>query len=86
MPCVREEESELPMNPFDAILRHIQNGMSPQAVLGQLSRNDPRAAQALQMLQGKNADQLRQMAENMARERGTTVEQIAQSLGLKMPK
>ena len=67
-------------------MRQLQGGMSPQAVLGQLSRSDPRAAQALQMLQGKNADQLRQMAENMARERGTTVEQIAQSLGLKMPK
>ena len=73
-------------NPFGAIMRQLQGGMSPQAVLGQLSRSDPRAAQALQMLQGKNADQLRQMAENMARERGTTVEQIAQSLGLKMPK
>lgn len=73
-------------DPFTAILRRIQGGMTPQAVLGQLSRNDPRYAQALQMFQGKDAAQLRQMAENMARERGTTVEQVAQSLGLKIPK
>ena len=77
----------MPMNdPFGVIMRHLQGGMTPDAVLGQLSRNDPRAAQALQLLQGKNSQQLRQMAENMARERGTSVEQIAQALGLKMPK
>lgn len=76
----------MPMNdPFGAILRHLQGGMTPDAILGQLSRNDPRAAQALQMMQGKNSQQLRQMAENMARERGTSIEEIARSLGLKMP-
>lgn len=77
----------MPMNdPFGAILRHLQGGMTPDAVLNQMSRSDPRAAQALGMLKGKNAQQLRQMAENMARERGTSVEQIAQSLGLKIPR
>lgn len=77
----------MPMtDPFGAILRHIQGGANPNALLGQMARSDPRAAQALQMLQGKNADQLRTMAENMARERGTSVEQIAQSLGIKLPK
>ena len=76
----------MPMNdPFGAIMRHLQGGMSPDAILGQLSRSDPRYAQALQMMQGKNSQQLRQMAENMARERGTSVEQIARSLGLKVP-
>lgn len=73
-------------DPFGAILRHIQGGMSPDAVLGQLSRSDPRYAQALGMLRGKTPEQMRQMAENMARERGTSVEQIVQALGLKMPK
>lgn len=73
-------------NPFGAILRHIQGGADPNALLSQMARNDPRYAQALQMMQGKNSQQLRQMAENMARERGTSVEQIAQALGLKMPK
>ena len=74
------------MSPFDTILRRLQGGMTPDAVLGQMARTDPRAAQALGMLRGKNADQLRQMAQNMARERGTSVEQIAQSLGIKLPK
>lgn len=71
---------------FGAIVRHIQGGMSPDAVLDQMSRSDPRLAQARDMLRGKNADQLRTMAQNMARERGTTVEEIARGLGLKLPK
>lgn len=77
----------MPMNdPFGAILRYIQGGADPNALLGNMARSDPRAAQALEMLKGKNSQQLRQMAENMARERGTSVEEIAQSLGIKIPK
>lgn len=73
-------------NIFNNLVRHIQAGVNPNALLNQMANSDPRAAQALQMIQGKSPDQLRTMAENMARERGTSVEQIAQSLGLKMPK
>lgn len=76
----------MPMNDILGImLRHVQGGMTPDAVLGQMARSDPRAAQALQMMQGKNSQQLRQMAENMARERGTSIEEIARSLGIKLP-
>ena len=73
-------------NLFNSLLRNMQGGMNPNALLSQMARSDPRAAQALQMLQGKSPDQLRTMAENMARERGTSVEQIARSLGIKLPK
>lgn len=73
-------------NSFNNLLRNIQGGANPNALLSQMARSDPRAAQALQMLQGKSPDQLRTMAENMARERGTSVEQIAQSLGIRLPK
>ena len=73
-------------NLFNSLLRNMQGGMNPNALLSQMARSDPRAAQALQMLQGKSPDQLRTMAENMARERGTSVEQIARSLGINLPK
>ncbi len=45
--------------------------------------NDPRAAQAVRMISGRTGDELRQIAENMCRERGTTPEEIAKALGLK---
>ena len=73
-------------NLFNSLLRNIQGGANPNALLSQMARSDPRAAQALQMLQDKTPDQLRTMAENMARERGTSVEQITQSLGIRLPK
>ena len=73
-------------NLFNSLLRNMQGGMNPNALLSQMARSDPRVAQALQMLQGKSPDQLRTMAENMARERGTSVEQIARSLGITLPK
>lgn len=73
-------------NLLAAMVRHIQGGMNPNALLEQMARSDPRAAQAMGMIRGKNEQQLRTMAENMARESGTSVEQIAQSLGIKLPK
>lgn len=63
------------------ILNMMKNG-NPMAVAQQIARNNPQMAQALRMVQGKNEQQLMQMAQNMARERGTSVEAIARSLGL----
>ena len=59
---------------------------NPNMLLNLMLRSNPRAAQAMRMLQGKTPDQLRTMAENMAKERGTTVEEIARSMGVKLPK
>ena len=59
---------------------------NPNMLLNLMLRGNPRAAQAMRMLQGKTPDQLRTMAENMAKERGTTVEEIARSMGIKLPK
>ena len=56
---------------------------NPMMLMQQMAGRDPRAQHALKMVQGKTTDQLRQMAENMAKERGTTVEEIAKGLGLK---
>lgn len=51
-------------------------------VLQQMSQQNPQMQQALGMLQGKDAQQLRQMAQNMAAERGTSIEEIAKGIGL----
>lgn len=59
------------------------NGGNPLTMLKQAG--DPRAMQALNMLQGKSPAQLQQMAINMAKERGTTVEDVARSLGIQIP-
>lgn len=51
--------------------------------LRNLAAQDPAISQAMQMIQGKTPEQLKQMAMNMAKERGVTVEDVARGLGLK---
>lgn len=53
-----------------------------QMMLNQMLQSDPRARQAMQMLQGKSARELEQMARNMAKERGVSIEDVMRQLGL----
>lgn len=70
-------------NPIFNLINLARTGGNPMTLMQQMAGRDPRAQQALQMVQGKTPDQLRQMAENMAKECGTTVDEIARGLGLK---
>ena len=51
-------------------------------MMHQMAGNDPRMRQFMQMVNGKNPQQLRQMAENVAKERGTTLQAVAQQMGI----
>ena len=57
----------------------VPNGIDPG---WQSNPGMTRERNVQQMLAGKDYNQLLQMADNAARERGTTVEQMAQQLGL----
>ena len=70
-------------NPIFNLISLARTGGNPIMLMQQMAGRDPRAQQALQMVQGKTTDKLRQMAENMAKERGTTVDEIARCIGLK---
>lgn len=70
-------------NPIFNLINLARAGGNPMTLMQQMAGRDPRAQQALKMVQGKTPDQLRQMAENMAKERGTTIDEIARGLGLK---
>lgn len=72
-------------SPLFQMINAARNGGNPISIMQQMARNNPQVNQVMQMMNGKNSDQLRQMANNMARERGTSVEQVAQSLGLSIP-
>lgn len=71
-------------NPVMILLNAARNGGNPMQLMQQMAIQDPRIAQAQQMMQGKSPQQLRQMAENMARERGTDLQSVAHSLGIKI--
>ncbi|MFR5024750.1 MAG: hypothetical protein ACLTC3_00405 [Evtepia gabavorous] len=50
-----------------------------------MAGQNPQVAQALKMIQGKNPQQLKTMAENMAKERGVSINDIARQLGINNP-
>lgn len=72
-------------NPLMALMQLARSGGNPMQMLSQMAGRDPRAAQAMKLIQGKSPQQLRQVAENMARERGTTLDEIARQMGVNLP-
>ncbi len=55
-------------------------------VLQQAAGKSPHATQTLQAIQGKNPQQMRQIAENMAKEKGLSLQDFAGHLGITLPK
>lgn len=68
-------------NPVIALVNAAKNGGNPMQMIQQMAGQDPQIRQFMQMVNGKNHQQLRHMAENMARERGTNVEAVIKQLG-----
>lgn len=70
-------------NPLMQLVSMTRQGGNPMQMIQQMAKNNPQAAQAMRIMQGKSPEQLRQIATNMARERGMTVEQVMQQLGIR---
>ena len=76
----------IPMNnPMLQIQQLMRAGKNPNAVLQIMAQSNPQERQVMQMMNGKSPAQLEQMARNMAKERGTTIEDVARSLGIVIP-
>lgn len=70
------------MNPLAMLMQMMRtrNG-NPAPLLEQLARQNPAMRQAMDMTRGKSPQEIRQIADNMARQRGTTVEDILRRMG-----
>ena len=68
------------------MLQMARNGGNPMQMLQQMAGQNPQAAQAMRLIQGKNPQQLRQIAENMAKERGVDLNQMAHQMGITLTK
>ena len=73
----------MPMNPLQAI-QALQKGANPNQLMMQLTQNNPAVRQAMQMVNGKTPDQIRDMAQQMARQRGVDLNQLMQALGIRL--
>ena len=69
-------------NPVMALVQAMQQGRNPMALMQAMAQQNPQVAQALQMVQGRSPQQLQQMAQNMARERGIDLNQMLRQMGI----
>ena len=76
------------MNPMmnNPMIQAAMSGASAMQFLQQMAGQNPMVSQAMSLIQGRNTEQLQQIAGNMARQRGTSIEEIARQYGLPMNK
>lgn len=76
----------VPMNnPLMMLVQAMNNGGNPMALMQQMAGQNPQIARAMQMIQGKNSQQLEQIARNMAKEQGVDINQMIRDLGIASP-
>ena len=67
-------------NPMMQVLQLMRTGGNP--MLNQMTGNNPMVSTLMKSMQGKSPDALRQMAMNIAKERGIDLDQFAQQFGM----
>ena len=76
--------SGMALNPAVMILQALSNGRSLDSVLDAIGKQTPEMERACSIIRGKNAQQLQEIAENMARERGIDIRELAKNLGINL--
>lgn len=73
------------MNPLQMI-QMLRGAQNPMQTMMQLSQQNPQLNQIMQMTNGKTPAQMEQMVRQAAQQRGVDLNQLAQQLGVKLPK
>ena len=73
-------------NPMNQIMNALRQGVNPNQIAMQLAQNNPSVRQAMQLVNGKTPAQVRDMAFQMAKQRGVDLYQLAQNMGIQLPK
>ena len=66
-------------SPIVQIINMMRNGGNPTSLMQQMMSSNP---QLQQIAAGKTPDQLMSIAENMCRERGTSVDNVLRQFGI----
>lgn len=74
----------IPVNPMQ-ILQAVQNGANPNQLINQLAQTNPAIRQAMQIMNGKTPNQIRDMVYRTAQQRGVDLNQVARQWGVKLP-
>jgi hypothetical protein len=73
-------------NPMNQIMNALQQGVNPNQIAMQLAQNNPSVRQAMQLVNGKTPEQVRDMTFQMAKQRGVDLYQFARNMGIQLPK
>lgn len=71
-------------NPLQMIMGQVMQGFSPAGIVERIG--GPQANQAKQIISGKSQAQLKDIAYNMARQRGVDLAQMAAQMGINLPR
>ncbi len=73
------------LNPMQ-LIQMIQGGGNPMQMLTQASQQNPVVGQVMRIANGKTPKEMENIAREMAKQRGVDINQVARSMGLKLPK
>lgn len=73
-------------NPMIQLLNLMRSGGNASPLLTQMSRSNPKMGQAMQLMQGKHGESLKNTCLQAYKEMGVDVEQVANQFGLQIPK
>ena len=68
-------------NPMMQLMSAMRSGQNPMQLMQRMAMNDPRAAQAMQIIRGKSPQELQKIAQNMARERNIDLNELRRQFG-----
>lgn len=74
-----------PMNPMQ-LIQMLRNGGNPNQLIAMAAQRNPALRQAMQMVNGRTPEQVRDMAYDLAKQRGVDLNQLARQLGIRLPK
>lgn len=75
----------IPMNPMQ-IIQAVQRGANPNQLMMQLAQSNPAIRQAMQLVNGKTPDQIRDMVQQRAQQMGVDLNQFEKQWGVKLPR
>ena len=69
-------------NPVIELMNAMRSGRNPMDLMQRMAMGDPRAAQALNIIRGKTPNELKNIAQNMAREQNIDLAELQQMFGM----
>ena len=74
------------MNNPMRMIQQLQQSANPQQMLMQMAQRDPSIQRAMRVANGRTPQQLLDMANQMAQQNRQNLEQLAQQIGVRLPR